>query len=95
MCRFGNSPAFKFYGEGGHNLAPPSQPSPKELSFDEKIRRMQKYLPRGLTEKILAQRGKIEGERKQVTVMLCDMEGFAPLFERGREGKLIVFVYRL
>jgi len=44
--------------------------------------KIQQYLPKGLTEKILAQRGKIEGERKQVTVMFCDMEGFTPLSER-------------
>ena len=75
-------PADKFCGECGHNLAPPSQPSPKEISFDEKIRKIQKYLPRGLTEKILAQRDRIEGERKQVTVMFTDMEGFTPLVEK-------------
>ena len=32
--------------------------------------------PEGLTEKILSQRDRIEGERKQVTVIFCDMEGF-------------------
>ncbi|NQU15874.1 MAG: hypothetical protein HQ561_17095, partial [Desulfobacteraceae bacterium] len=54
---------------------------PKDLSFDEKIDKIQRYLPKGLTEKILGQRDKIEGERKQVTVMFCDMEGFTPLVE--------------
>jgi class 3 adenylate cyclase len=39
-------------------------------------------LPKDLTEKVLAQRGKIEGERKQVTVMFCDMEGFTSLSEQ-------------
>jgi methionyl-tRNA synthetase len=39
----------------------------------------QKYLPKGITEKILSQRDRIEGERKQVTVMFCDMEGFTSL----------------
>jgi len=33
-------------------------------------------------EKILSQRDKIEGERKQVTVMFCDMEGFTTFTER-------------
>jgi predicted ATPase/class 3 adenylate cyclase len=47
-----------------------------------KIDKIQRYLPKGLTEKILAQRDKIEGERKQVTVMFCDMEGFTPLTEK-------------
>jgi class 3 adenylate cyclase/tetratricopeptide (TPR) repeat protein len=71
-----------FCSECGHQLSLPSKPIPKDLSFDEKIRKIQKYLPRGLTEKILAQRDRIEGERKQVTVMFCDMEGFTPLVEK-------------
>ena len=81
-CNSANPPLFKFCGECGHNLTLPSEPAPKELSFDEKLDKIQRYLPKGLTEKILTQRDKIEGERKQVTVMFCDMEGFTPLVER-------------
>ena len=55
--------------------------SRKDLSFDEKIAKIKKYLPKGLTEKILSQKDRIEGERKQVTVMFCDMEGYTPLVE--------------
>ncbi len=72
----------KFCGECGHDLSHPSKPIPKELSFDEKLAKIQRYLPNGLTEKILSQRDKIEGERKQVTVMFCDMEGFTSLSEK-------------
>ena len=72
-----------FVHECGHNLASPPEPAyPKRLSFDEKIDKIQRYLPKGLTEKILSQRDRIEGERKQVTVMFCDMEGFTRLSER-------------
>jgi class 3 adenylate cyclase/tetratricopeptide (TPR) repeat protein len=81
-CGFGNAPSYKFCGECGHNLTLPSEPIPKSLSFDEKLDKIQRYLPKGLTEKILAQKDKIEGERKQVTVMFCDMEGFTPLVEK-------------
>ena len=81
QCNSSNPPRFKFCGECGHNLTIPSEPTPKDLSFDEKIDKIQRYLPEGLTEKILGQRDKIEGERKQVTVMFCDMEGFTPLVE--------------
>jgi class 3 adenylate cyclase len=81
-CGERNPPEYGFCGECGHNLAQPSEPTPKELSFDEKIEKIQKYLPGGLTEKILSQRGKIEGERKQVTVMFADLEGFTPLVEK-------------
>ncbi len=72
----------EFCGECGHNLSIPSGAKPKELSFDEKLAKIQRYLPKDLTQKILAQRDKIEGERKQVTVMFCDMEGFTSLTEK-------------
>ena len=47
----------------------------------KKLTKIQKYLPKGLTDKILSQRDRIEGERKQVTVMFSDMEGFTHLSE--------------
>ena len=72
----------KYCGECGHNLTLPLEPIPKELSFDEKLAKIQRYLPKDLTQKILAQRDKIEGERKQVTVMFCDMEGYTSLTEK-------------
>ena len=81
-CNSSNPPQFKFCGECGHDLGLPSKPIPKELSFEEKLAKTQRYLPKDLTQKILAQRDKIEGERKQVTVMFCDMEGFTPLTEK-------------
>jgi len=81
-CGHPNQPGSKFCDECGYNLAFPKEPPRKELSFDEKIAKIQKYLPGGLTEKILAQRGRIEGERKQVTVMFCDMEGYTGLTEK-------------
>jgi class 3 adenylate cyclase len=82
QCGFENLPKDKFCGECGHDLTFPSGPIPKKLSFDEKLAKIQRYLPKDLTEKILAQRDKIEGERKQVTVMFCDMEGFTSLTEK-------------
>jgi class 3 adenylate cyclase/tetratricopeptide (TPR) repeat protein len=75
-------PGAKFCNKCGQNLTQPSEPAPKELSFDEKLEKIQRYLPKGLTDKILSQKDKIEGERKQVTVMFCDLEGFTPLVER-------------
>jgi class 3 adenylate cyclase len=60
----------------------PSEAAPEDVSFGEKLTKIQKYLPKGLTEKILSQRDRIEGERKQVTVMFADMEGFTSLSER-------------
>jgi class 3 adenylate cyclase/tetratricopeptide (TPR) repeat protein len=98
QCGSENLPGDKFCGECGQNLTSPSEPAPKELSFDEKLDKIQRYLPKGLTEKIFSQRDKIEGERKQVTVMFCDMEGFTPLVEHlGAEDAYSVMdkVYEL
>ena len=80
-CNFGNPGEYEFCGKCGHHLSRPSKTAPKELSFDEKLIKIQKYLPKGLTEKILSQRDRIEGERKQATVMFCDMEGFTSISE--------------
>jgi len=81
-CGVSSPKHYKFCGECGQNLCLPSETTLKELSFDEKIDKIQRYLPKGLTEKILAQKDRIEGERKQVTVMFCDMEGFTALSEK-------------
>jgi class 3 adenylate cyclase len=80
-CGYSSSISNKFCGGCGHKLSLPVAVPPKDLSFDEKLTKIQKYLPKGLTEKILSQRDRIEGERKQVTVMFCDMEGFTSLTE--------------
>ncbi|MBM4340013.1 MAG: diguanylate cyclase [Deltaproteobacteria bacterium] len=81
-CGGVNPLSSKFCSECGHRIALPKESLRKELSYDEKIARIQKYLPGGLTEKILSQRDRIEGERKQVTVMFCDMEGYTGLTEK-------------
>ena len=83
-CNAENFPGDKFCGECGHNLTVPSEVTPRDLSIDDKLEKIQKYLPKGITEKILAQKDRIEGERKQVTVMFCDMEGFTQL--SGKSG---------
>jgi hypothetical protein len=83
-CQFENLPGDKFCGECGHQLSLSVKPISKELSFDVKLQKIQKYLPSGLTERILSQRGKIEGERRQFTIMFADMQGFIPLVEKLR-----------
>jgi class 3 adenylate cyclase/tetratricopeptide (TPR) repeat protein len=82
QCSSENLPEDNFCDQCGHDLTRPSEPPSKDLSLDEKLAKIQQYLPKGLTEKILAQRDRIEGERKQVTVMFCDMEGFTAFSEK-------------
>jgi class 3 adenylate cyclase/tetratricopeptide (TPR) repeat protein len=81
-CSTENPPGNTFCDECGNDFATPSGPRPQAVSFDDKLDKIQRYLPKGLTEKILAQKDRIEGERKQVTVMFCDMEGFTSLSEQ-------------
>ncbi len=80
-CGTENPVGSKFCMECGERLSPTADNESKEADFDGKIEKIQRYLPQGLTEKILAQKDKIEGERKQVTVMFCDMVGFTRLSE--------------
>jgi class 3 adenylate cyclase/tetratricopeptide (TPR) repeat protein len=78
-CGYENLPDEKFCGECGRDLSTSSASRPQALSFEEKLDKIKRYLPKGLTERILAQRDRIEGERRQVTVMFCDLEGFTPM----------------
>ena len=59
QCGAKTQPKGKFCMECGHNLIPPSTPTTQGLSFDEKLDKIQRYLPKGITEKILAQRDRI------------------------------------
>jgi class 3 adenylate cyclase/tetratricopeptide (TPR) repeat protein len=81
QCNHLNLPESKFCEKCGLKMIEPAAKSSRELSYDEKLKNIQKYLPEGLREKILSQKGRIEGERKQVTVLFADMEDFTALLE--------------
>jgi len=95
QCGSMNPLGSKFCDECGHDLTLSTPPLPKAISFEEKLEKIQRYLPGGLTEKILAQRGKIEGERRQVTVMFCDLKGFTSLSEKLGEEKVYSIINEL
>ena len=81
-CQFLNPPEHAYCGKCGHSLRNANEPGPQDLSYDDKLSKIQRYLPEGIVDKILKQKDKIEGERKHVTVMFCDMEGFTALSEK-------------
>jgi class 3 adenylate cyclase/tetratricopeptide (TPR) repeat protein len=91
-CKAENLPGDKFCGKCGNSLKPAATPVAKNLSFDEKISKIQKYLPEGLAEKILSQRDRIEGEKKQVTVMFCDLKGYTALAEKLGPEEVYAFM---
>jgi class 3 adenylate cyclase/tetratricopeptide (TPR) repeat protein len=87
QCNSECLPADEFCGECGYPLSDTSKPAPndltpKDLTFDEKLAKIQKYLPGNITEKILSQRTRIEGERKQVSVLFTDMAGYTTMSEK-------------
>lgn len=74
--------SFKFCNKCGFSISRSEISSHTVLSLNEKLEKVQRYLPKGLAQKVLSQRNEIEGERKLVTVMFCDMQGFTPLSEQ-------------
>ncbi len=52
QCGVMNPVKGKFCMECGHNVAPSSEKPTVDLSFDEKLTKIQKFLPEGLIEKI-------------------------------------------
>ena len=60
----------------------PGTPKPASASAAEQERDPLSYTPKHLAEKILTSRSALEGERKQVTVLFCDLANSTPLAER-------------
>jgi class 3 adenylate cyclase/tetratricopeptide (TPR) repeat protein len=72
---------------GATAAASPGQPGPAE----PEARTPAAYTPRHLAERILTSRGALEGERKSVTVLFCDVVGSTGLAERlGAERMHVV-----
>ena len=69
---------------------PPETPTSKIPSLEQ--RPAPSPLPGELTEKILAQKGRIEGERRQVTVLFCDLEGSTALTEKLGDEKAFALI---
>jgi class 3 adenylate cyclase len=56
--------------------------------LDDKLQQLQRYVPQYLVEKILANRGRLKGERKLVTVLFADIAGYTALGEQLGEEAL-------
>src|SRR5437870_1404018 len=61
---------------------PPSTSEPAAASAIDQEREPMSYTPKHLAEKILTSRSALEGERKQVTVLFCDLANSTPIAER-------------
>ena len=80
LCRarrgFANEPGEKFCGGGCTSLTV-VEPTP-----EPRFATPASYTPKHLAEKILTSRQALEGERKQVTVLFCDLANSTPLATR-------------
>jgi class 3 adenylate cyclase len=73
-CTFENPSGIKFFGECGKPLA--------AVATEPAQREPRSYTPKHLAEKILTSRSALEGERKQVTVLVADVKGSMDLAEQ-------------
>jgi class 3 adenylate cyclase/tetratricopeptide (TPR) repeat protein len=69
QCQTANAPDHKFCKQCGQALATPVALTPGVARFASP----QSYTPRYLAEKILTSRDALRGERKEVTVLFCDV----------------------
>lgn len=76
-CRAENLPGFKFCGECGSSLTAPSAEEPAKLRPTSTL---QAYTPPHLAD--LQTKTALEGERKQVTVLFCDLVNSTGLADR-------------
>ena len=94
-CRYNVPDGSRFCNGCGHPLTPSLSGTALPGAFGEKLEKIQRYLPDGLVEKILSEKEKIEGERRQVTVMFCDMEGYTAIVERLGSEAAYAFMDRI
>jgi len=96
-CDSPNRPGARFCSACGQSLTPRLDPSRSPAgpstspghppSLDDKLDHLQRYLPAHLADKILANRGRLAGERKLVTVLFADLVGYTALSAQvGEEG---------
>jgi class 3 adenylate cyclase/predicted ATPase len=71
-------------GDQETSLLPPviATSEPIAASVTDQERTPLSYTPKHLAEKILTSRSALEGERKQVTVLFCDLANSTPIAER-------------
>src|SRR5438132_5676606 len=70
-------------------------PLPRPPLLDERLDQLQRYLPAHLADKILANRGRLAGERKLVTALFADIAGYTALSAQVGEEALFALMDEL
>ena len=104
-CDSPNRPGARFCSACGQSLTPrlapsrslagPSTSPGHPPSLDDKLDHLQRYLPAHLADKILANRGRLAGERKLVTVLFADLVGYTALSAQVGEEALFTLMDEL
>jgi class 3 adenylate cyclase/tetratricopeptide (TPR) repeat protein len=82
QCGTENPPGFKFCGECGSPLGVPRADASAEPTPLPQAPMVQSYTPPHLAAQVFQSRMAIEGERKQVTVLFCDLVSSTALAEK-------------
>lgn len=80
-CQQRNLPGSQFCNQCGYPLGKDVKASKRGGLAHEGLERLRRHLPTELKERVWAHRKEIEGERREVTVLFCDMEAFTELAE--------------
>src|SRR2546427_11890277 len=81
-CGASLTPEFRFCPDCGRDLASEGVHDAPPPPADDPIERLAEQIPETLAHKIRAAREAIAGERKQVTVLFCDLAGSTAIAER-------------
>ena len=81
-CGFAYPETFNFCSRCGCRLTHLLTAETPPVDFNANLEKLQRYLPRGISQKILSHKERLEGERRQVTVLFCDMAGFTQMVAR-------------
>jgi hypothetical protein len=87
-------PGGKILQEKAQNRLKPTKGPPQDLFPNEQLAEIQKFLPSGVTEKVLSLEEKIEDEQRQVTIIFVTMKLFTGQKENTQSRFLIIAMTR-
>lgn len=79
-CGTAVDPSFRFCPDCGFEFA--ASPADAQPANHDTLDRLSSAMPEGMAQKIRETRASIEGERKQVTVLFCDLAGSTAVAEK-------------